>query len=449
MNSINKLINHKYSVASLLILALAIRLTVAFVGYEKQVWKTFADDLARVRFANSIIHNGFAPELKSFKTIECILAPVVPTVLALKTVLFGSSWLPVFIINALLGAISCLLIYKISRLFFSHSISLMALFWAACYPSFIRYTITAGNEPWIVLFFALTFYTCLLVMLNSNKMLMVLLHALSFTLLIHTDERYLIYGVVFALFILVGLSSMASKIKHVSLFIIFCLLFSTPWLIRNYKVYDDLILISIRTTTISKHFIHHRPEVFIFDHSPKTRYLTTQQIELVKQNKLSVFNHGKPISKQQILAIKSGNVPKEFSAIQSYWSRFYFLWVPFKFHDNYRIDGYVFNPKWSMSHNLLSMLTYGILLPFMFFAAWYLYKKRKTFQLFILSGVLLFHTLFHIALIPYARDRYRHPVDFIVIILGCIGIYVCVHYLNYRSIPGEHKVFANSHAAID
>jgi hypothetical protein len=96
--------------------------------------------------------------------------------------------------------------------------------------------------------------------------------------------------------------------------------------------------------------------------------------------------------------------------------------MPVSLKGSYRITGYVYSPGWSLKHNLLIGISYGLLLPFMLIGFYYLVRRRNNLPAILFSGILIFHTLIHVAFIPYARDRYRHPVDFIVIILGVFGI---------------------------
>jgi hypothetical protein len=92
----------------------------------------------------------------------------------------------------------------------------------------------------------------------------------------------------------------------------------------------------------------------------------------------------------------------------------------------------------SVKHNVISILFFGSLLPFMIYGFWLLIQKRKQFYFYILSSLLVYHTLIHVAFIPYTRDRYRHPVDFIVIIVGLYGIFMLVQIVTkYKKSIGN------------
>ena len=420
------LLLNKKTIITLFIIAFMVRLAVGLYSYKMEIWNNFADDLAIESFAYSIIENGYIFDVHDFERIEFITSPVIPTVLAIKTVIFGDSWLPVFVLNAFLGAITCLLIYYIALDFFDKKVSFFVFAWAAIYPNYIRYTGTAGNEPWIVFLFALTFLFALKTIEIRKINYHIILYSLFFTLLFHTDERYISYSLLFTLFLFIGSSTIFLKFKKVILFIIFTILFSTPWLIRNYLVYDDIVLISCRTTNITDPVFKHRKEVKFYDHTPNKTYLSPAQIDSLQKGLLTEFSDCRPIREDQIEAIKSGNIPHRFTPTEKVLSRIYWLWMPIKFTDNYRITGYNFEAAWSLKHNLLTGLSYGLLLPFVLFAIVNLVKLNKWKEVYLFGGIMFYHTFIHVVFIPYTRDRYRHPIDFIIIILGCYGV-ICVY----------------------
>jgi len=350
-----------------------------------------------------------------------------------KTFLLGYDWLTFFLINAIIGSLLCLVIYKISLFYFSERISLLAAAWAAIYPNYIRYIGSAGNEPWIVLFFALSFlFAIKLIESRKTSTMNLIAFALFVVLLFHTDERYLTYIPLFTLLLFAGQASLITKLKKIGLFSIFVILLSLPWQIRNYIVYDDFIIVTCRTTSLTKYFIDHREEVMFYDHTPNRSYLSKSQIDSIQKGLLTNFSNGKSIYPGQIEAIKKGNMPYFFSTKEKIFSRLYFLWVPFKFHDNYRITGYAFNPAWSLKHNLMTGLSYGLLLPFALLAFIILIRKKRWKEVYLFGSVLLFHTIIHIAFIPYTRDRYRHPIDFIIIILGIYGLFILYDFLKNK-----------------
>jgi hypothetical protein len=135
-------------------------------------------------------------------------------------------------------------------------------------------------------------------------------------------------------------------------------------------------------------------------------------------------NAGRVLSGQQYDAIRNHNlVPYKFSFLKNAWMSFRTLWKPIDITYNYTTGGYRFDGKWSWKHNMAIGLLYGLLLPFGFAGLLHLARKKNKLAVFF-GSVLLFHTVIHVLFIPFTRFRYRIPVDFILIILGCSSMLV-------------------------
>jgi len=415
-------ISQRKLIVILFIIVLTIRLIVGLYFYKIEIWRTFADDLAREAYANTILQKGIIFHLQNYKSAESIFAPGIPVVLALNKLIFGNTWLPVFILNSLISSITCLIIYYISLRFFNSIVSYFAFIWSAFYPNYIRYIGTGGNEPWIVFLFSASFLFLIFTIQRKNIGLELILFSFLSTILFHFDERYLVYPFLFSIFLLFGNSDFSVKVKKLVLYVTLTILFSLPWIIRNYIVYDDLVLISCRTLNLTHPILSHRDELLFFDHEPQVDYLTTEQIDSIEAGLLTTFPDGRIINKDEINAIKNGNFPYEFSVLEKYISRFNCLFLPFKFKDSYRISGFTFYKSWSFKHNILSIFSYGILIFLSFIAIIILHQKKEKMVLKLFMSIIVFHSLIHVLFIPYTRDRYRHPIDFVFIILGCYAL---------------------------
>ncbi len=308
--------------------AFLIRLGFVLFQYKNEVWNEFADDHQRQIFAEKIIHDGFIPAEIDYSSIEFVIAPFVPSVLALKTFIFGASWLPVFLLNVVIGTFTCWLIYRIALKYTNRNVALLSLAWAAVYPNFIRYTATAGNEPWLVFMFVLAFYFYSKVINSEKSVWNILWFGISFAVLIHTDERYLAYFPLYIFFLIMGTATLKMKIKRVFLFSFFVFLLSTPWLIRNLIVFGEPVLISTRTTSLTDPLIHHRKELK-FDHTPGITVLSPAQIDSIIAGTKTTFQPGFRISELQIKEMRKGNIPHRFPKTESYLSRLYFMWMAF------------------------------------------------------------------------------------------------------------------------
>ena len=111
------------------------------------------------------------------------------------------------------------------------------------------------------------------------------------------------------------------------------------------------------------------------------------------------------------------------------------MWRPARFKaDYFPFPDARFQGRWSFRHNVLGILFYGILLPFMFFGVYYLIKQKNRAWIF-LSFPIIIQTLLHI--LQFGRNRYRIPIDAFIIILSVYAM-----YYSYEII--KNKLFNNS-----
>jgi hypothetical protein len=135
----------------------------------------------------------------------------------------------------------------------------------------------------------------------------------------------------------------------------------------------------------------------------------------------TTYPSGKRIYQAQIKAMKNGILPHRFSKLESAWSVFQILWKPVDFNRGYSTTGYRYDGVWSLRHNLSVGLTYGLLLPFALYGIILLFRQRWKIAIF-LTSILCYHTLIHVLFIPFTRNRYRIPIDAVIIILGIYGM---------------------------
>ena len=87
------------------ILALSIRITFAILSYNNRVYESFADDIGYYHFALDILNQGpFVLDVNNLRDNRTnYLGPGLPLVLAIIMMIFGGSWLPIFLVNAFIS----------------------------------------------------------------------------------------------------------------------------------------------------------------------------------------------------------------------------------------------------------------------------------------------------------------------------------------------------------
>jgi hypothetical protein len=186
-----------------------------------------------------------------------------------------------------------------------------------------------------------------------------------------------------------------------------------PWLIRNYEVYHRPVFLSERTAFITDRLFGYKNENYF-----------SQEIQLSDATLDSVVK-GHPIYDMTMYniiqrGISYGSYPKRYSKGEKMYIDFKELWRPFRFSNMWVSEGFRPEGKWSMSHNLSLILSYGILLPFFLAGIYYSIKSRNVIWPVMLN-ILLLHTIIHITFI-LSQNRYRIPIDVIIIVAAFYGL---------------------------
>jgi len=263
---------------------------------------------------------------------------------------------------------------------------------------------------------------------RKKNLFLVIGLSFSFSFLFHIDERYFSYfPLIVFLIMMFGYSDVINRVKRGAIFSLFICLLMLPWLIRNYLVHNEIVILSTRTMNITNGIFNYDDDIVKFDHTG-SRELSVLQIDSVLTGLKTHFSAGDRIPKDQIEEMRKGKFPHSYSSIENYFNRFIDLWRPVKLSSNYYMGGFSYMGPWSLKHNLATSLTYGILLPFLFIGLYRLIKQNKLIFI-VFSSVLVYHSIIHMLFIPYTRDRYRIPVESIVIILGIYGMISFYKYI--------------------
>jgi len=352
-------------------------------------------------------------------------APGYPLFLALIYSIFGAENL--FAVNffqAIIGTLTVYYIFKLSSSIFCAKKSFLTLFWAGLYFFYIWYTGRILRDTLVFFLLILAFYHIWCFFKNEGEE-----HFLRskdlwkfmivFTILLHTDERYLFYIPFISILFIIYRKNWVG-IKQYLWFSGIIILLLIPWLARNYVAYNGFVLINTRTLDMRQKPI-----------SEYSKYLSDKKIEK-KQNKdypsdeeRELVKKGKnpnSRSSQEIEIIKK-NIYAPSTFIKRKLYRFKEMWIPFRFWSDYEpFPKATFRGPWSLRHNLLSILFYGTLIPFVFYALFYLFKLKNKAVWFLIFPIVV-HTVLHFLM--WGRERYRLPIDAFIIILGCYGIVAC------------------------
>lgn len=421
-----------FQVIFISLLSFSLRFIYALIMFKKDIMNSFMDDKLYQIWAENILIQGFWL-LDTEKLLYDFIAPGLPWIMALFWKIFGVNWLVLFVVNAIINSMTCLLIFCLSKqIFKNNAMALLTGFWSALYILYVYYVPRAGKEAWVI--FLIVFIVYLLFKLKSwysfKSLCLVVSIGVCLSLLIHIDERYISYiPLFFVPVVLFKTIPVFKKIQIIMILSFVVIVAMLPWTIRNYMVYRKIILLSTRTERYVDYILPFNDKIKVRDiiREHSKWYLNSDQIDSVVNGSKTDFTSYLSIDVSQIQAMRNGNLPREYSGLEKRWNALIDMFQPVQIVTRYTGDGYRFEKKWSLEHNLASGLTYGLLLPFSIIGFIFLYKADKRIFLFFIL-LLAWHAFLHVVVFAGARARYRLPVDFVIIITGTSGMFFITKY---------------------
>ena len=353
--------------------------------------------------------------------------PIYPLFISLVYLIFGiHNYLVVYIFQAIFSTISLWIIYKFSNLLFNNNLiaSVSSFIWAGVYYFYFKYVGQIIRETFEVFFVLLFFYSLFVLLRNQKPNIKKIIYlSFIFFILTHLNGKYLFFTPFLVVYFIYNIG-LIKGIKQYSLFLIFFIVFSLPWLIRNIIVYDKIVIINTRTY---QHDINHK-NIDYEDNTAKKSLLFGTIKELNNDKGLSEEEANQILKGENrknreidfINAVKKGKRPAE-----TYWERRWFMLKQFWRVTNF--DGDFFPMPsgkfniWSLRHNMANILYYGMALLFSILGFSRLVLEKNKIALLYTTYPLLIDSLLHTLI--WSRERYRLPFDAFIIILAGYGFY--------------------------
>lgn len=422
-------LSHRKLILYFFLLSLMIRLIYGIIYYLKSGTSGFADDWAYIKFAEEMLEQGiFVDDISGLTQTKSAITPFYPFIIYLSFKIFGIIYLPLIIINAFLSAFVTYIIYYIGKYSFNETVGILSSFWTIFYVNSIRWVPNLLKESLIQFLFALLILIVLVYVTRNSGYFVLTLMSIVFVLLIHTDERYIIYSMPIALLVVIMKGpSLSQRLLSLVYLNVIILVLMTPWLIRNYSVYKRPVVLSERTAIITDKLFNYKNDNYF-----------AQEIQLSEAT-LDSISKGMPVYDMTMYSIiqrglSYGIYPRKYSLPEKMFVDFKEFWRPFRFSDMWVSEGFRPEGKWSLSHNISLILTYGILLPFMLIGI-YESIKKKNYVSYIMLIVILLHTFMHITVV-LSQNRYRIPIDILVIVFAFYGITEMFNKIRIKNISG-------------
>lgn len=382
------------------ILAFFLKVLHVILTYNTEGTSKWVDDWEYLSMGRQIAEGNWNPQTEILPYMQ--VGPVLPLLIALFIKLFTDPVIPVYLYNILITSLLCPLLYLIGKELFGKPTGSVIAVWALVNLDFFRYNPHLTKEATVFFLLPLTLYF-LIKMYKGDEIRNLFWASVSYIFLIHTDERYLIYLPFLVLFILVKPAKLRMKFLHASLWIVFVFILMIPWGVRNLITFNQVVLISPRTTVFTSKLWGKNLTDFSFDKEK----LANEKKYPGNSEQGSIINSPFKDSNLTIERLKA----------------FVNFWQPFFFNPAF-VQKKIKPQIWSLNHNLASIMLYGIFLPF-YLAGMVFLIKTKHFRALLLAMIPIIHSLIHAYMI-WPSERYRAPVNFIVVMTG---IWVILEYL--------------------
>jgi 4-amino-4-deoxy-L-arabinose transferase-like glycosyltransferase len=405
------------------LVSLVLRLGFAVYTYNTEGTTQFGDDWGYIDYANNMLEQGvFVPDISRLGRVGHLVGPGFPLFLGGVFALFGESYLAVMILNAIISALICLLLYYLGRELFDQRVGILAAGWSVIYVLYVWNIPRVLKHVWLAFLFPLVIYAFILETKREKVSARSLVPAFLYAFLIHMDERFFTYfPLLLVSFLVLDKVGFKNGLRKAVVFFALVVVLMIPWLVRNYYVYDRLIILTERTTIYTDKIFgierelpvyltgESKPSELVWNQALVDSILAGKEVQGLSDWRYDNLRTG----------LKRGQIPRRYSILERWYADFKELWRPFRFSSGYVSDGFRFEVPWSTKHNVSVIVTYGLLLPFFLLGALLVIKNGDKKNIFILL-IILVHTLIHVVL-AFARDRYRIYIDAFVIIIASYG----------------------------
>jgi len=216
-----------------------------------------------------------------------------------------------------------------------------------------------------------------------------------FALLFHVDPQYILLLPIFSLIILFKSRHTLINVQYLFLFLSMFIVASIPWTVRNHSVYGQPIPVGLEAR----------------------RYL--------RPAKVAVTEPGRGLSELEQKVISASRADLIQTNAVEFWrfARFRDDAPPGLAPGDSAYQALA-EPAWSLRHNLVSILNFGLVIPFFFLGVGVALKNRNREGLMlvlVVAAFFLMRTYFG------ANERIRIPVDPLIILVAFYGLMVLVN----------------------
>ncbi|MBC8278230.1 MAG: glycosyltransferase family 39 protein [FCB group bacterium] len=350
--------------------------------------------------------------------------PLYPLFSAGAYILFGDKFFFHRVLLGIMSSLTCLLIFGIGRRMFSETVGVIAGLISAVYPYFIFYTVVLMSETFLIFFMALTLYLFIRLR-NDPGWKFAALFGISLGLTFLT--RSIILGTVPFFIVYLILYNPKKLLLPVVISTVVFVMTISPWLIRNYNLHNQFVLLSTR----GGYNIWLRNNPFYYEDELKALgyEIPEEYLENIQYSEFLDYPEFSPdqdeIERNRILTEEGlrfiGANPRLVT---------YLCWIRLQ-----TLLGFHGTLAQSLIYKLVGVLTFGIFFPAALIAFFTNLKLwRDTLPLILIFGYFItVYTLTHDGI------RYRLPADPCIIVLGSLLFAQVLHFFRLKLFKVPYK----------
>jgi len=311
-------------------------------------------------------------------------------------------WLMAFF-QALLGALTVLFVYRIATPILGRALATIAALWFALHVYHMHLSSVFDRDVLAVFLLMLLVF---LVVRPLKHMRYGLFAGLVYAALIHVDPQYFLLLPVFAVVILFKTRHGLLNIQYLFLFLSALVVATIPWTIRNSVVYGQPLPVGLE----ARRFL--RPAKIVV--TEPERGLADLESKIARASRTRILQEN-TVEFWRFARFHGGELPEGFEPQDTT-----FRGLP--------------KSAWSVRHNLVSILNYGITLPFFLLGIVFVIRNRNRTGLMlavITAAYFLMRTYLG------GSERTRIPVEPFIIILAFYGLLALVQSIRSSNPPAQ------------
>lgn len=313
-------------------------------------------------------------------------------------------WLMVFY-QAVLGALAVVLVYRIGTSFLGSALAALAALWFALHVYHMHLSSVFFRDVLVGLLLLLLLY---ILLRPLRRMRYAAIGGGVFAALAHVDPQFLLLLPVFAIFVFFKSRHGLLNLQYLFVFLATLIVISLPWTIRNYQVYNQPLPIGLE----AQRFL--RPAKIVV--TEPERGISNLEQKIANASKARIFQKNS----------------REFWRIARFWGE-----NPRKITEGDSTVVRFAQPAWSLRHNLVSILNFGLVFPFfvvgLVFAV--LNKNRTGLMLALtVAGYFLIRSYLG------GDERVRVPVDPLIILIAFYGVMALIRLRFPKKTPSDPSI---------